>query len=143
MKVNADPETIVEGAVTAVGLVRGMCFGPCPAYRVTVSVEGHVTYEGKAWVERLGSHEGEVDPVQVRRLVGSILRLGFTRLEPEYEAPHTCMSTDELVLWAGSRSSRVIDHGGAPAALRKMIALVEAVVDGVHWERPVDVGERS
>jgi hypothetical protein len=135
---DADSMALAQTAVTAVSLARGMCFGPCPVYRVTLSIDGHVTYDGEAFVDRLGEHIGSVDPNRVGRLATSILRLGFDRLQREYAAPHTCMSTSELVLWAGTRPSRVIDHGGAPAAFRKMAALVEAMVDEVDWVHPED-----
>ena len=55
-------------------------------YRVTVSTDGQVAYEGDYFVERIGRHRGKVDPESVRDLVRFILRLGFDGLEPEYPA---------------------------------------------------------
>ena len=115
-----------------------MCEGMCPVYRVTVSTDGQVDYEGEYFVERIGRHRGEVDPDSVRDLVRFILRLGFDGLEPEYPAPRTCMPSDELTLWRGQHPSRVVDHGSAPAEFWAMAALVDALVDGVAWERPED-----
>ena len=86
---DAEPpeRTLAEATVTAVSLGRGMCEGTRPAYRVTVSTDGQVDYEGECFVERIGRHRGEVDPDSVRDLVRFILRLGFHGLEPEYPAP--------------------------------------------------------
>lgn len=130
--------TLAEASVTAVSLARGMCEGMCPVYRVTLSADGQVDYEGEYFVERIGRHRGEVGPESVRDLVRLMLRLGFDGLEPEYPAPHTCMSSHELTLWSGQHPTRVVDHGSAPAEFWAMAALVDAVVDGVDWERPGD-----
>ena len=40
----------------------------------------------------------------------------------------------------GQHLTRVVDHGSAPAEFWAMAALVDAVVDGVDWERPEDGG---
>lgn len=64
-----------------------------------------------------------------------ILRLGFDGLAPEYPAPRTCMPSDVLTLWQGQLPSRVVHHGSAPAEFWAMATLVDAVVDGVDWER--------
>jgi hypothetical protein len=130
--------TLSERTVTAVSLARGMCEGPCPVYKVRLSTDGQVTYEGEYYVERMGVHRGRVAPESVQGLVRFILRLGFADLDSEYPTERTCGSTDELTLWRGERPSRVVDHGSAPPELWAMAALVDAVVDGVDWERPAD-----
>jgi hypothetical protein len=130
------PGTMEAGAITAVSLVRGPCFGTCPVYRVRLSRSGRAAYVGHEFVERVGRYQGTVDPDRFDDLVRIILQLGFVDLEREYPPPGTDMSTHELVLWSGRRPWRVVDSGSAPPEFWAMAALVDAVGDEVDW-RPV------
>ncbi|MBO9498387.1 MAG: hypothetical protein J7496_10180 [Novosphingobium sp.] len=50
------------------------CFGSCPVFVVTVSADGHGTYEGGRFVKTKGTHEFTATPEQVRTF--------FARLRP-------------------------------------------------------------
>jgi predicted RNase H-like nuclease len=128
------PETLEAGAITAVSLSGGGCYGTCPVYRITLSRTGRATYVGYEFVERVGRYRGTVSPDRFDDLVRIILRLGFADFDPEYPPPGTDMPTYELVLWSGRwRHRRVVDGGSAPPEFWAMAALVDAVGDEADW----------
>jgi hypothetical protein len=75
-----------RGGMTSVTLRRGLCFGTCPMYEVTLTAEGSATWHGERFVDRLGYHEGQVDVNDFGRLARFIQRADFFGWEPEYLA---------------------------------------------------------
>src|SRR5204862_7864912 len=70
----------------SVSVERASCFGGCPVYRVEVSTEGVVRYEGTRNVAVVGSRTATVSGAAVRQLIDRITRSGFTDLPQEYTA---------------------------------------------------------
>ena len=132
----AEPLTVSD--ITEISLSRGMCFGECPVYRVTLTADGLADFDGEAFVDLIGQHQGFVDPDRVEDLVRVILRLGFAGLLPEYPTEVTDQPSTELVLRGEDRHLRVVDHGGAPLEFWAMAATVDAVVNEVEWDEPDD-----
>jgi hypothetical protein len=129
---------LTASEITEISLSRGMCEGECPVYRVTLTTDGLVDFEGEAFVELIGQHQGFVDPDRVDDLVRIILRLGFAELLPEYPTMVTDQPSTELSLTAGDRRHLVVDHGGAPLEFWAMAATVDAVIGEVEWDEPED-----
>ena len=50
---------------TKITLERWGCFGTCPAYTLSISGEGSVVYQGKAYVTSRGVHKGRVSQSNV------------------------------------------------------------------------------
>ena len=80
---------LIASHITEISLSRGMCFGECPVYQVTLTTDGHVDFEGEAFVGLIGQHQGFIAPDRVHDLIRVILRLGFAELEPDYPAEVT------------------------------------------------------
>lgn len=135
-------ETPQASDFTDVRLSRGMCFGECPVYRVTLSTDGLVDYEGEVYVERLGQHHGEIEPDRVTDLVRAILLLGLAGSDPEDLPPLTDQPATEVQLVSEQRSIRFSDDDASPLVWA-MAALVEAVVDEVEWHEEPDDDEEG
>ena len=45
---------------TKIMLERWGCFGTCPVYKLSISGDGSVVYQGKAYVSSRGVHKGRV-----------------------------------------------------------------------------------
>jgi hypothetical protein len=131
-------ETQRASEITDVTLTRGMCLGECPVYRVTLSTDGLVDYEGEGYVERTGHHQGEIDPDRVSDLIRVIIQLGLAEPDPEAPLPLTDQPSAEIVLTSEQQSHRFIDDGSGPFEFWAMAALVDAVVDEVEWDAEID-----
>jgi hypothetical protein len=132
------PEAPSASEITEVSLSRGMCLGECPVYRVTLSIDGLVDYEGEAFVERIGQHQGEIDPDRVSDLIRVIMELGNAEPDPEAPLPLTDQPSAEIVLTSEQQSYRFTDDGGAPFEFWAMAVLVDAVIDEVEWDADID-----
>jgi len=62
-------------ADTIIRLERSDCFYICPAYVVTISADGSVTFEGKANVRVLGKAQTQIAVEKVRELVTTFLKI--------------------------------------------------------------------
>ena len=72
-------------------LERTACFGGCPVYRIWVSADGKVGYEGRSQVRRVGTATGEVSVERLRALLSELERAGYFSFATRYtSAEPTC-----------------------------------------------------
>jgi hypothetical protein len=139
-------ENVAEEVPTgspAVTLERTACFGGCPVYRLTVSSDGLVSYEGKAHVRRLGTATGQISPEQVSALVSELDRGGYFSFAPQYTpAEPACgrYATDlPTAITSVRHASRVkrIQHdygcGSAPGALVVLERRIDEALGSSQW----------
>ncbi|MFL5511782.1 MAG: DUF6438 domain-containing protein, partial [Gemmatimonadales bacterium] len=67
-------------------LERTACFGGCPVYRLAVTSDGVVTYEGEAQVRQLGKAFSRVSPEKVQALLSELERAGYFAFASRYAA---------------------------------------------------------
>jgi hypothetical protein len=126
-----------------ISLERTACFGGCPVYRVWVSADGKVGYEGRAHVRRLGSASGEIAAERVRALLSEIERAGYFSFANRYtSAEPTCgrYSTDSPAAITSIRMdgrTKRIEHdygcGAAPGALVVLEQRIDEVLGSGKW----------
>ena len=63
------------------------CFGSCPVFSMTISADGHGTYEGGRFVKTKGTHEFTASPAQVKAFFDRI-RPFRPRGEKTYDYGH-------------------------------------------------------
>jgi hypothetical protein len=139
-----------ENAATAgasgdpvISLERTPCFGGCPVYRIWVSADGKIGYEGRSHVRRVGTATGEVPVERVRVLLSELERAGYFSFANRYtSAEATCgrYSTDSpsaitSVRFEG-RSKRIVHDygcGNAPGALVVLEQRIDEVLNSARW----------
>src|SRR5690348_14497714 len=75
---NDSPDTF------SISLERTSCFGSCPVYKVTISSDGSVVYEGKKYVRVEGMQRGKVEPEAVKQLMQEFVDSDYFKLEDQY-----------------------------------------------------------
>ncbi len=65
-------------------LERGICFGSCPAYEVTIASDGAVTFEGRNYVKTKGAATAQIKPQDFNRLVSEFEKLNYFSLRDQY-----------------------------------------------------------
>ncbi len=87
----------IEGAsaITEIGLRRGMCYGPCPAYELTLHRIGEARFTGEHFVDLMGDHGADIEPSDFEMLSLAIVHLGFDTLAPKYEVNYTDAEIDD------------------------------------------------
>ena len=70
---------------TTITLERSVCYGTCPDYKVTISADGKVTFEGHQFVKTKGTAQGNIDLDSVRLLIGEFDKAKYFSLNDKYE----------------------------------------------------------
>jgi hypothetical protein len=96
-----------------VALARTSCYGSCPAYRVEVRGDGHVSYRGTRDVLVEGEHDWQITPEALARIVELVRRADYFKLRGYYVLDATDLPTYTTQVSFGSQQKFVVDYGGA------------------------------
>ncbi len=138
-----DTRSTSVDAAAYVRLERGPCFGTCPVYEVEVDAHGVVTFDGRRFVDHIGTATAQIPADSAASLMRSIEADGFFQLDPRYHygdkgcgAYHTDAPHVTLTLSLEGRAHTVqLDYGctGAPEVLRRMHESVDSVTGVARW----------
>lgn len=133
----------VDATGSAISLERTACFGACPVYRISVSPEGVITYEGTAHVRQLGRATAQIAPERLQALLSELEKAGYFSLALRYTpAEPACgrYSTDSpstiTSVQFRDRSKRIEhDHGcgNVPRALAVLEHRIDEVLGSARW----------
>ncbi len=133
----APVQSAAQEGPAVITLSRTVCFGFCPAYRVTISSDGQVTYVGEAFVNVRGEQRATIPAADVQRLLARFDEIGFEQLNDEYRSAATDMPTYTITLERDGRRKRVVDYGGPgvgmPASVRELQAEIDRVANTARW----------
>jgi hypothetical protein len=112
-------------------------------YRISVSPEGLITYEGRSHVRQLGRVTAQISPERVDALLAEIEKAGYFSLASRYTpAEPVCgrYSTDSpstiTSVQFRNRAKRIEhDHGcgNAPRALAVLAQRIDEVLGSARW----------
>ena len=119
-----------EGPVT-ITLTRSMCYGFCPAYRVTISGDGQVTYVGERFVNAVGERRATIARADVEGLLRRFDDVRFDQLRDAYRAEVTDLPTYTITLERDGRSKTVVDYGGLSAGMPRAVRDLQDEIDRV------------
>jgi hypothetical protein len=120
-----------EEAPVRITLSRSVCFGYCPAYSVSVTGDGAVTYEGHQHVHVRGVQRSTISREAVARLVERFDAIGFESLQDHYRSDVTDLPTYTLVLERSGRRKVVEDYSGLAAGMPRAVRDLQDEVDRV------------
>jgi hypothetical protein len=78
----ASPEAIP--ADTLITLERIGCYGTCPVYKLAISADGKVVFEGKAFVKKAGRAEDRITSSQLSELIRAFNNADYFSLKDSY-----------------------------------------------------------
>ena len=81
---NPNPEPIPSD--TLITLKRGACYGPCPIYKLMISADGTVVYEGQRYVKTAGVAKSRIDQEKLRRLISEFENMDYFSMDDSYGA---------------------------------------------------------
>jgi len=112
-------------------LTRGVCFGSCPDYTVTVNSDGQVRYEGRRFVNVVGERTATISRDDVAALVARFDEVGFNNLRDAYRAPVSDLPTYTVALTRNGQTKTVVDFGGVDAGMPREIRDLQREIDRV------------
>jgi hypothetical protein len=124
-------------------LERTPCFGSCPVYRVTVSADGTVRFDGKSFVSHPGSSLAHIPQARVDSLIAELDTGGYFNFAERYVPGSpacgnaaTDLPTVTTSVTLHGRTKRIEHYRGcsaAPQALSRLEERIDEVLDTVRW----------
>ena len=108
---------------------RTACLGSCPAYSVTVTGDGSVSYEGRYQVAFLGAHRGSVSAHNAVELLRLFEEADFFSLNDEYRMGFSDAATRTITIEIDGRRKSVVDYVGLEAGMPLSVANLETAID--------------
>lgn len=131
------PTRAAENDDVAITLTRSVCFGFCPAYRVTIHGDGEVVYVGERFVNVRGEQRARIPREDVERLLLRFEAVRFAQLRDEYRAQVTDLPTYTVTLGRDGQTKSVLDYGGLsagmPQAVRDLQDEIDRVANTARW----------
>lgn len=124
-------------------LERTVCFGNCPAYRVSLDADGTVTYDGQSYVKERGKKTKRIRMDEFDALVTRFEASGFETLAPPWKCPPISVQSSDmpsatLTLTRKAKEHRIehyLGDGCAPKVLGELEDAVDATVNVKEWIR--------
>jgi ankyrin repeat protein len=132
----AFPEKIDRGTLEF-KLQRTSCFGSCPAYAVSITGDGAVSFEGGMGVALIGHHTAHIGRSAVDSLIDQFRAANFLSAMPSYSSQWTDNPTQTLTLSINGQTKIVVDYDGLrdglPLAIRELEAAVDQAAETERW----------
>lgn len=132
----AQPIATPQGKDVEIILERTTCYGTCPSYRIIISDDGTVTYEGYKYVMVEGKQVSSISQEQITELLTEFEQIDFYSL-PDYTTRHvTDMPYAILSLNIDSDAKTIKHYFGDPAAPKELFLLekkIDEIVDSKQW----------
>jgi putative hemolysin len=138
----ATPDPIVtpatEGtlATVIISLERTPCFGTCPVYKLTITGDGIVVYEGRDFVAVKGQQTSSISTAQVQDLVNAFEQANFLTLTDYTEQTVTDLPSAITSMTIGGQTKTVNHYYGddsAPQQLPDLEAKIDEITNSKQW----------
>jgi Domain of unknown function (DUF6438) len=120
-----------------ISLLRTRCYETCPAYRVEVSGDGTVVYQGEKYVAQIGKRTARIPKESVERLVASFRDADFYSLDDDYKQSAFDIPTFGISIEIDGLAKKVTDYNGLfigmPFSVVNLERLVDEVADTKKW----------
>jgi hypothetical protein len=115
---------------------RTPCYGQCPIFKLTIYTDGKAVYEGRNWVDMIGTFRTVVSKEQTDRLMAAAKEIDYFSLKEEYnnemvtDLPSvvTQISNDGVL-------KRVRNRRGGPSSLKTLYNVFDAIVAESFWTK--------
>jgi hypothetical protein len=106
---------------------RSVCFGKCPAYKISINEKGEVRYEGEKNVDKIGKYTKKLSASATDSLFKEFINANFWSFQDEYTSHATDLPTTFISFTLNEKSKKIKDYTDAPEKLRHLEKLVEQV----------------
>lgn len=143
------PSVIAENSFSnsSITLERGMCYGTCPVYALTLSGNGTVIYDGQKFVKETGVREGTINETSYGTLMDLVQKIRFSTMKNAYTSYDiTDMPTAVITLTLGDTVKQVEHYHGdmsAPKSLLKLEDAIDLAGNVTRWSQPWEMSEKD
>ncbi len=122
MKCSADNEIVFSMSKTR-------CYGKCPVYTIDIYSNGHVIYEGKSNVDKIGRFEKNITQTELSDLKKAFLDSKFFDFEDEYVSNATDLPTTYILFRNNGEEKKIKDYHRAPKELKALEKLLDDIAN--------------
>jgi hypothetical protein len=121
--------------IESISLSRGACYGPCPIYQVTLTLDGTALWHGERFVDREGSWVGTFDPVVFSVLEALVDAVGFFDWDDDYSEAVTDLPQYHLSVRRDGNEKTVRQYAtDEPHGFAHIATAVDAVAAALAWK---------
>ncbi len=122
---------------------RGMCYGACPVYNLTVTGDGLVVYEGIKNVKNTGLHLYELSREKLMTLANEFVAAGFFDMNSSYQTMSATDMPSVNISYLSPYRSKEIDHyHGDFSAPKKLKVLEDRFDEIVNIDGLAELGDK-
>lgn len=128
-------------------LERSVCFGSCPDYKLTISGDGTVVFEGREFVKTKGTIKSKISPEKVRQIIKEFENADYFSLKDKYQTeadgcPETWTDNPTAItsITINGKSKSIIHYYGCqeknsiyPKALTELESKIDEIVETKQW----------
>jgi uncharacterized protein DUF6438 len=124
-------------------LERTECFGYCPVYKLTITADGAVVFEGRRFVKQEGATiKSAISRERLKQLMAEFDRVKFFSLEDDYSETRLSCPTDQPSAFTSIRvngKSKTINHylgclePKVPKGLTELENKIDEIVNTAQW----------
>ncbi len=143
VEVTAPVKTQHEAAATApatqdslfVYLERTPCYGECPMYKFKIYNSGYAHYEGKRFVEKLGTYETRLSAAVLNEIKAKVKDINYFGFKDQYPKTASDFPSVKTAIIIDGKRKEIMNGTGAPSALREFEKYLDSVKDGAEWKK--------
>ena len=113
---------------------RTLCFGACPAFKITILNNGNCLYEGYKFTDRLGKHSAVISKSQFMEILNEAERIGYFTMKDKYDAPVTDVPSVIIMISGPDGRKEIMDRFDAPAELKSFEKFIDAILLNLDWK---------
>jgi putative hemolysin len=117
-------------------LERTACHGTCPVYKLTITGDGTVVYEGRDFVEVKGQQTSSISTAQVQDLLAAFEQANFLTLTDYTEQKVTDLPSAITSITRGGQTKTVNHYYGddsAPQQLTDLESKIDEITNSKQW----------
>ena len=132
---DTQPREVAAEAQLLVSLKRTPCYGKCPMYRISIKDNGELVYEGKRFVERLGTYEALLTSVDVENIKKKVAEADYFILQDAYDVPISDFPTCVTSVNLDGKDKSIMNKQNAPAALISFEKYIDSLIEGLELKK--------
>ena len=133
-KQNAPELTDISQMKKIFELKKGVCFGKCPVYTLTVYDGGMLSYEGKRFTDKMGLYTKKINAIDYRKLVVAFEATDLWQFPDHIKSNIPDLPSTTLTHYKDTKSKSVQWKDGAADQLIILASMMQALTKESGWK---------
>lgn len=121
------------GESDAVEMSKGVCFGTCPVYNISIKGNGEAGYEGIRFVKKEGLFTKKFTAQETNVLFNAFEKSDFWSFQDEYTEEVTDLPTTFLTFRYKGKEKKIRMYFGYPEELETLAGYVAEMAESEGW----------